>query len=151
MLCGAFYPNYFRWGVGDEEVNRRLFCGHNHCTTVMVSSGYYPVYYSILYQGGGGGGGGDLVGNLRYLPPPPSWQDSQLTARSTQETSVQCSLTVWNPELICEGKLFTLTAASIYTPYSHFNVCYKFSIACNSVLLYSDVLQAFLLFLPPYL
>jgi ATP-dependent RNA helicase TDRD9 len=37
VLCGAFYPNYFRWGVGDEEVNRRLFCGHNHCTTVMLA------------------------------------------------------------------------------------------------------------------
>lgn len=36
VLCGAFYPNYFRWGVGDEEVNRKAFCGHNHCTTVMV-------------------------------------------------------------------------------------------------------------------
>ena len=46
VLCGAFYPNYFRWGIGDEEVNRRLFCGHNHCTTIMVSSGYYSVYYS---------------------------------------------------------------------------------------------------------
>ena len=38
VLCGAFYPNYFRWGVGDEEVNQKIFCGHNHCTTVMVSS-----------------------------------------------------------------------------------------------------------------
>ena len=51
VLCGAFYPNYFHWGVADEEVNRRLFCGHNHCTTVMVSSVYYlhaPVYYLYI-------------------------------------------------------------------------------------------------------
>ena len=125
-------------------------CSVDTTTAPLSWSAQDTTQYTIVYCIRGGGGGG-LVGNLRYLPPPPSWQDSQLTARSTQETSVQCSLTVWNPELICEGKLFTLTAASIYTPYSHFNVCYKFSIACNSVLLYSDVLQAFLLFLPPYL
>ena len=38
VLCGAFYPNYFRWGELDEEMCMKLLSGHNPSTTVMVSS-----------------------------------------------------------------------------------------------------------------
>ena len=37
VLCGAFYPNYFRWSSMDEELNQRTMSGHDPTTTVMVS------------------------------------------------------------------------------------------------------------------
>lgn len=38
VICGAFYPNYFRWGQPDEEQAQRDISGHDPCTTVMVSA-----------------------------------------------------------------------------------------------------------------
>ena len=36
VIAGAFYPNYFRWGVADEELNQREMSGHDPTSTVMV-------------------------------------------------------------------------------------------------------------------
>lgn len=36
VIAGAFYPNYFRWGVADEEQAIRDMSGHDPLTTVMV-------------------------------------------------------------------------------------------------------------------
>ncbi len=41
IIAGAFYPNYFRWGVVDEEQATREMSGHDPLSTVMV--GYYYV------------------------------------------------------------------------------------------------------------
>ena len=36
VIAGAFYPNYFRWGVSDEELANKDMSGHDPATTVMV-------------------------------------------------------------------------------------------------------------------
>ena len=36
VFAGAFYPNYFKWGVADEELAHKEMSGHDPASTVLV-------------------------------------------------------------------------------------------------------------------